>query len=131
MAGTNPPSLLSVIVDGDANEIAEHVERWRRWMRSEPSDKKGRLFPKWQRTIDFYEYLLGESSPCKAWSIFLDPPRWIWIHMTIYEAFLRQSGKSPYRWTQIRENWKWMHIGCDAAAWSAVLMMLLPYAGYR
>lgn len=125
-------------VDGDANEIAEHVDRWRRWMGSEPYDKKGDLFPRWQRRIDFfvtsherYRYLLGESSPCRAWSIFLDPPWWIRIHMTVYQAFLRQRGKLPCRWTQIRENWMWMHIGCDAAAWSAVLMMLLLYAGYH
>ncbi|KAL8927906.1 MAG: hypothetical protein Q9172_001132 [Xanthocarpia lactea] len=106
--------------DADSNEIAEHVERWRQWIWSDPYDENGCLFPQWKRRIDFfetfssrYQYLLAESSPCKAWSIFFDPPRSVRLHMAIYEQFLRPRGNLPCRWAMIRETW-------DQLAWNVL-----------
>lgn len=120
--------------EGDAIELADLVELFRQWMWSDPYDENGRLFSKWQRRIDFfetytsrYQYLLAESSPCKAWSIFLDPPWWIRLHMVFYEEFLCRRGNSLCRWTRIRENR--MDIVCDAAFRSAASIVLLHYAG--
>ncbi|KAL8832999.1 MAG: hypothetical protein Q9170_004578 [Blastenia crenularia] len=86
--------------EADANEIAVCVELWRQWMRSDPYDDNGCLFPKWQRRIDFfetstsrYQYLLAEPDPCKAWATFLDPPWWIRLHMMFYEEFFQPRGK--------------------------------------
>ncbi|KAL8890260.1 MAG: hypothetical protein Q9215_002548 [Flavoplaca cf. flavocitrina] len=106
-------------VEEDANLVAEHVEQWRQWMKSEPYGEDGRLSEKWQRRIRFfetfeqkYQYLRTPGSPCKAWSIFLNPPWSIWIHMVGYD---------------VRKNWK--EILWIAADWSAKCITLLLYVG--
>ncbi|KAL8851553.1 MAG: hypothetical protein Q9221_003573 [Calogaya cf. arnoldii] len=120
-------------VDKDADEIVEHVERCRRWMMSDPYDKHGCLYPRWQRRIEFfetyhkrYQCVLGELSPCKAWSIFFDPPLWLQVHMALYDEFLHQRGDIGCRLTLIRENWHQM-VG-EAAKTSAILITLFLYA---
>ena len=103
----------------DVNEFAEYIEQWRDWMRSDPYNVNGFLQPKWQRRIDFFHthnsrfnYLLDEPSPCRAWSIFLNPPWPIRIRMVIYD---------------VRKNWK--EILWIAADWSAKCITLLLYVG--
>ena len=123
-------------VEEDANLVAEHVEQWRQWMKSEPYGEDGKLSEKWQRRIKFfetfepkYQYLRTPGSPCKAWSIFLDPPWYIRSHMAIYDEFLSRRGKVHCRWIRIQRKWK--QIICDAASVSAMLITLLLYAGVR
>ena len=120
----------------DANEAADLVEQWRQFIWSTPHDENGRLLPRWQMRIDFfetcrsrYQYLLAEPSPCKAWMTFLDPPWWIRLHMIFYEVFLYRRGNLPGRLTLIRRNW--MRIFYDAAFGSSVFIVLLLYAGYH
>ena len=120
----------------DASLIAKHIEQWRQWMRSEPYDEDGKLSEKWIRRIRFFEtveeryrYLSTPQSPCEAWSIFLDPPWHIWIHMAIYDEFLSRRGKVHCRWIRMQRKWK--QIICDAATVSAMLITLLLYAGFH
>ncbi|KAL8668786.1 MAG: hypothetical protein Q9168_006599 [Polycauliona sp. 1 TL-2023] len=122
----------------DAEKIAFLVEQWRQWMRDDPYDGDGRLFPKWERRISFFEslprkvqYLVNEPDLFKAWSIFFDPPWWIRLHMALYDEFLRQRGKVQCRRTLLREQIR-EHPGQlfrSAMAWSAVVITVLLYTG--
>ncbi|KAL8998176.1 MAG: hypothetical protein Q9169_002730 [Polycauliona sp. 2 TL-2023] len=122
--------------EGDAKKIADHVQRWRQWMRSHPYDRNGKLYPRWQRRVDFfqedderYDYLLSEPCPIRAWSIFLAPPWRIWIHMVVYDVFLRERGEVKSRW-ELMQNSHEQFI-CTIIAWSAIVTTLLLYAGYQ
>ncbi|KAL8727284.1 MAG: hypothetical protein Q9166_006165 [cf. Caloplaca sp. 2 TL-2023] len=66
--------------EADANDVADHVQRWRRWMSDDPYDEYGNLYDSWVQRIEYFtsddrRYLgLLAESPYKAWSIFLEPP---------------------------------------------------------